>query len=483
MLPALGRATARARTAHLWDGALLVATKVAISLGVVAGGFRAVSDDDYARIVLAQRFAEAPALDPSGSSWLPLPFWLYGAAFALFGNGLEVARAVAVALGTVSVLLVWLAARVLGVGRLPALAAGLIAALFPYSAYLGAAAVPEAPASAAVVFGAATLASGFRWRLAGGALLAAACASRYEPWPAALVFSALTALDARRLREPRLIAAAALASLFVAAWLAHGLFRHGDALFFVERVTSYRAALGPDSPFFERLLRTPRGFFGAEPELVLSTLVLGAAVFWGSRRAALPSGLRRGSVCIAALALGLIAGDLGGGAPTHHGERALLAAWFWCALLLSSCSEALRTLSLRARLSALGAALVSMAVALFVVRPGFAREPFANREAEVELGARARSRALERLAIDAPDFGYFAITASFGRPTVVLDELDPRRARARDLLAESPESLALDLRARGIGWLALPSERVHLARSIGVPRERNTRWTLVELVP
>jgi hypothetical protein len=33
-----------------------------------------VSDDDYARVVIAQRLSLA--LDPSGTSWLPFPFWL-----------------------------------------------------------------------------------------------------------------------------------------------------------------------------------------------------------------------------------------------------------------------------------------------------------------------------------------------------------------------------------------------------------------------
>ncbi len=52
--------------------------KLVASLAVLGSGFRAVSEDDYARIVIAQRFAAAPRLDPSGTRWLPLPFWLYG---------------------------------------------------------------------------------------------------------------------------------------------------------------------------------------------------------------------------------------------------------------------------------------------------------------------------------------------------------------------------------------------------------------------
>ena len=56
-------------------------------------GVWTLSDDDYARISIAQGFAREPHFDPSGTSWLPAPFWAYGAAFRAFGTGLSVARA------------------------------------------------------------------------------------------------------------------------------------------------------------------------------------------------------------------------------------------------------------------------------------------------------------------------------------------------------------------------------------------------------
>ena len=60
---------------------------------VLALGFDHVSDDDYARVTIAQSFAHAPRLDPSGTSWLPFPFWALGSVMAVFGRSLEVARA------------------------------------------------------------------------------------------------------------------------------------------------------------------------------------------------------------------------------------------------------------------------------------------------------------------------------------------------------------------------------------------------------
>src|SRR5208337_2113222 len=102
------------------------------------------SDDDYSRVVIAERFAHSPALDPSGTSWLPLPFWISGAAMMAFGRSLDVARAIAVALGAVSVAVPYAGMRVVGVARWPALAATALTMALPWSAWLGVATVPEA---------------------------------------------------------------------------------------------------------------------------------------------------------------------------------------------------------------------------------------------------------------------------------------------------------------------------------------------------
>ena len=81
------------------DAAILALAKVAVSLWVLRLGFSHVSDDDFARTVIAQTFAGAPKLDPSGTSWLPLPFWLTGGAMMVLGRSIAVARGVAIALG------------------------------------------------------------------------------------------------------------------------------------------------------------------------------------------------------------------------------------------------------------------------------------------------------------------------------------------------------------------------------------------------
>jgi hypothetical protein len=253
-------------------------------------------------------------------------------------------------------------------------------------------------------------------------------------------------------------------------------------------VARYRAALGPDSPFLERLLRTPWGLLGAEPELVLATAALAVVAFIAARREPIPvsgaprAGLERGSYCIAALVLGLVAGDVFGGAPTHHGERTLLSVWFWCAILLAHLAELTRRRNAREHQLAIAAGLIAACVGWAAIRPRFERDAFADRRAEIDLGERARRRAIERLAIDATDYGYFALIASFGKPALVLDDRDPRKAPSRDRLAESPEDVGRQLASQGVRWLAVPSARAELTRSIAQVRERNQHWALVELV-
>src|SRR5262245_35515505 len=71
---------ARRRAMSTWRHlGVVVGVKAAVGALVLAGGFRAVSDDDFSRVVLAQQWALKPHLDPTGSSWLPFPFWIYGA--------------------------------------------------------------------------------------------------------------------------------------------------------------------------------------------------------------------------------------------------------------------------------------------------------------------------------------------------------------------------------------------------------------------
>src|SRR4051812_25970635 len=106
----------------LWyDFAFLAVLKALVSAVVLASGFRAVSDDDFSRVVIAETWAHDPRFDASGTSWLPFPFWLNGAFLHVFGRSLDVARGVSFVLGVLSIALVYEAARWLGAFRRGAL--------------------------------------------------------------------------------------------------------------------------------------------------------------------------------------------------------------------------------------------------------------------------------------------------------------------------------------------------------------------------
>lgn len=464
--------------------AALIALKLSVGAFVLARGFSAISDDDYARVVIAQRFADAPSLDPSGTSWLPLPFWIYGTAQLLFGETLEVARVTAVTLGAFSVLLLWCTARSLGASPRGALIGSAVAAVFPYSAYLGVAMVPELPSAALTLFGAATLALGPRERLLGALALTLSCAARYEAWPVALAFSAITLWEARKARDARFVASGLFALAFPCLWLLHGAVQHQDPLFFVARVTEYRAALGlaPVQARIE-LLRAPIALITHEPELVLSA-ALTSALLWRTegRQRILPRRLWRVAIALAAILLLAMVGDVRGSAPTHHGERALLALWLALALLLGSAVDKLLALASPARSRVLFTGAAAALGAGWLVRTTLPREPFTDRSSEVLIGERARARKVEGLLIDAPDFGFFAVQAAFGKPgqTRVLDDKDPRKTRP-DALLESTEAFTRAQTLSGFRWLALPKTRYERLPGLGKPRERSSRWVLVEL--
>src|SRR5690606_20890167 len=101
----------------LGDVALITLGQLAISGTAWALGARAISDDDYARVVIAQHFDESPSHDPSGTSWLPFPSSLVGTAMSLTRATLGVAQIVAVITAVGAAFLLYSAARQLGSAR------------------------------------------------------------------------------------------------------------------------------------------------------------------------------------------------------------------------------------------------------------------------------------------------------------------------------------------------------------------------------
>jgi 4-amino-4-deoxy-L-arabinose transferase-like glycosyltransferase len=421
--------------------ASLLFLQLTICFWVWLEGPAAISDDDYARVVIAQAWAQHPRLDPTGTSWLPFPFYVTGAAMFLLGTALDVAREVQVLLALASSTLLYLGARRLGHERWPAVLSAALGASLPNVARFAPATVPEYPTAACLAFGLLCLVGKKDhetrvWSLLGAGATYLACASRYEAWPIAGVYAgvmACRAWQAHGAQERRwLTGAAIIAAAFPFLWLLHGVVWHQNPFFFVARVTRYKAALGASSPDLSAAwLGYPLALVRQE---LGATFLLGGATFLATRTDAGRTALRAlWPLLLAAVVLlvVLVSGDVRGGAPTHHPERALLSLWL---IVPAASLHLLGAASLpnqRALVPSLllGAALVT---ALFRVPPG----AFANRAEEERLG-RMLEKTSGQVVLLTPDYGHFAVQAASGRPDrfLLLDRHDPRDPRP----AASPE--------------------------------------------
>ncbi|MDP9034030.1 MAG: hypothetical protein M3O50_04440 [Myxococcota bacterium] len=412
-------------TGWFTDAALLVAAKLALGFWVLHQGFSHISDDDYARTVIAEQFARAPRLDPSGTSWLPLPFWLEGTAMILLGRSLSVARGVALAVGAASVAAPYLAMRSARVRRGAAIIATAAALGLPWNAWLGVATVPEGWAGALTAAGAIAMATQRAQPWAGAALLGAALC-RYEAWPACAIMAALCswqALDAARARRSvwHHARCALLATAGPISWMAWNEYAHGSALHFLSRVSAFRRAIGAaDVSLLDKLLGYPRALAEETPEvLLLGGIGIAGLVAWPTLR-------DRWSWAMAAVVatdIFLVAGDLGDGAPTHHAARALAGTWW---ILVGMGVDAIFTSSdraavhgpVRAAIAITAAALAGTWCAFLPARwsdsPGRGRSE--RRDAQALRGLELRERGVSNAEITPCSFEHFALIAAWGEP-------------------------------------------------------------------
>jgi hypothetical protein len=412
---------------------------------------------------------------------LPAPFWAYGVAFRCFGAELGVARATAIALSLAATVLVYVAARVLGASKLGALlGAAFSSLLLPYSAYLGIAALPEVPCAALMLFGAATLArDGGALRAWGALALLIGCLSRYEAWPIAGVFAGLNACDAVKQRRPALLGCALLALAGPLAWLALGRIEHGQALFFVSRVTSYRRALGGNEvSLLRRILEYPVLLFAGAAELSGLLLLVSTLT---RRTTPEPLRYRRCALTLLGMLAFLILGSVRDGVPTHHAGRVLLPIWFLGCVIAGARSATLATqMPMPAR------AITGLAVLgwTWLMTPfAVPSNTWAHREAELEVGTAARELTSSALAIDTPDYGYCAVQAAFGSPaaTSVLDDHDPRHPSLNPFSDAATLDRALE--TRHARFVVLTLEHAPLLAARCREQWRSARFALFACAP
>ncbi len=400
------------------DAAALFAIKLVVGAWVLHSGFSHVSDDDYARTVIAEQFAHAPRIDPSGTSWLPFPFWVEGCAMEIAGRSLGVARSVAVALGAASVVAPYVAMRSVSVPRAAAAIATFIAMAMPWNAWLGVATVPEGWTGALVAAAAIAMGHAAAGPWAAAALWSASL-SRYEAWPACAALAAVCAWRALRggnRGRGRECACALVAVVGPLAWMAWNAHAHGSALHFVARVTAFRHTIGAaDIPLRDKLLGYPRALALETPEIA-ALGIMGAIGIVGS--AALRVRWAWAAAVSGAILAFLVWGDVQDGAPTHHPARALAALWWIGAGMgVDALSVLAQGWTKTSRMAAGAAAAIAWVAVLpprWAASPG--RSESERRDAQVARGLDMRARGVAGATITPCSFEHFALIAAWGAP-------------------------------------------------------------------
>lgn len=443
---------------------LLLVVRVVASLSVNRAGLRALSDDDYARAVIAERFASSASLDPSGTSWLPFPFWFTGSAMKVFGPSLDVARAAGLFAAVLATMLVYAGARVFGLRPRRAFLAAAFSVVVPPALVLGAVPTPELLASALAAFALlATARENGPVEWAGGALFFATL-SRYETWPIAAVVAIACGVRAARSRSAaertRLGFAAGLSLLGPVLWVLHGRLSHGTWFDAFTRVAAYRHALvGAPSASSDALAYVFALFIGC-PTVSLPLVVAAVVVAQSgaSGRAALFRWLVP-ALGAASLFVFLELGAWLGGTPTHHAERTLLAVWLLAAVaVLDLTSRTMQRVGIEAAVRvAMVAATLPPLWALDRGSLPWAALGIDRRDEEAAGSALARlGVGSDRALISTPDYGYFAVMAASGRPEATTADAthDPRTEPPERGVPETAEASFCDrLAAAKARWL------------------------------
>jgi hypothetical protein len=437
------------RASPLLLALLLAGGTLALIAVTRAHGLVALSDDDYARIVIAEQQSRVPQFDPSGTSWLPLPFWIYGAwlrvASALGIAPLAGARLLPWCLGPACAVLIFGAARLSGAAPRQAFAGALFTMATPELAQHAGLCGPELLVASLIGLSLAARGASLctpdpsrTVRLGHVAAFAICLASlsRYEAWPVAAVVAVL-GLRNRPLSWPQRLGELCISLSGCVGWTLHNALVHGNPLHFVARVSAYSRSLG--TTFSPGAVLAEYAYALVWTHAALATAA--AVALYGALRAA---HLRRRLLSLL-LGLGavltfLVGGALRGGVPTHHAERALMPCFLVLALLACHAGRTLYPFLL-VQLALLPEALTRT--------DGFAR---AHEEAAGE-ALRMHIGTGERALVSTPDYGYFAVIAASGAPEACTPDQthDPRGQNSSTRFA-GPESVPA-LRALGFRYV------------------------------
>ena len=396
------------------------------------------------------------------------------------------ATGVAVLLACLSGILLYVVARAVGVSAWAAWIGVLTWTLVPASVFTGAATVPELPtsalcASAILLLRRTDLRSA--WLAAG--LVLPATLSRYEAWPVAIVLMVANTVVGVRERTMRCVAQrigpVALACAGPVVWILWNHHAHGNALSFHVRVSNYWFLSGGGSQGVWADLRAFVEPLMADGLVLLLVALVAVIGRWGNLRL-WRDWMVPGLSCVFLVAALLVA-QRGGGAPTHHPERSMLAVWAvgWiavCDLLPWQVISSHRVFT-----TGRVVLLVVIATGLSTARLGrLARSYGVNRPDELVVGDWLRNRSEGSVWLAPRDYGYFAILAAMqsGDRVTLAASVEPQ-----DRGTPSPFDREDWLRRRvcegAFRWLVAQSDRGLMAKRVGDVRLETGAWVVVEV--
>lgn len=457
---------------------LVIVVYAAISALLRVFGLRAVSDDDFARVVIAQDFSHLPKIDPTGTSWLPVPFWFYGSFMMLFGPTLFVAKTLANILSGISGALFYTASRWAGLQPKYSAVSSLIPIFISTITVLLPATIPEIPTTALVALALSSLITPTTFRLGVGAVaLFLATLSRYDHWSMAPIWGIFcVALFLSKKHQwaksespPAksrllLVVFAFTAQLGPSCWVLWNHFQHGNAFTFVRRVVAYRTGLGVDSAVL--LFSYPIALIRyGWPLLVALLLLLVLSSSTKEYIKAAANQLGRPLVCLSAMLVMLSLAEYRGGAPTHHPERVVLIGWVifsWVLIYLLQRFHSDFTGTSKSKLG-ISAIVLLLSSSLALELPSTIKALGADRAMAISQGYELSKLITpnQRALLVASSYDHFALAAALARPnalTVVVPEgVDPRSHLADPF--ESPDSLWSTAKTLGVDVIVARGEK------------------------
>jgi len=157
------------------------------------------------------------------------------------------------------------------------------------------------------------------------------------------------------------------------------------------------------------------------------------------------------AIAVGALVVFLLGGEMIGGAPTHHPERALLIVWMLAAFVVVDLWGQRKVPTWMA--------VPVLALMGLDYRAQLSDITF-NRQSEELAGVHLHSLVARghRVFIATADYGYFAVMASFARPfDTVYETRDPRTKSENKTLLNDRWNAPTRMKAENTQWLVTPS--------------------------